>query len=90
DELVEEWQASQPDALKRIEQMRGAARKAWRWTGEMEEIAATFTEVGLPAGFHLAAHEIYERLAAFKDASTTPSAAEILVALRVKSARPGE
>ncbi len=86
DELIEEWQASQPDALKRIEQMRGAARKAWRWTGEMEEIAAAFAEAGLPGGFHLAACEIYERLAAFKDASATPSAAEILAALRAKAA----
>lgn len=82
DELVEEWRATQPDALKRIEQMRGAARKAWRWTGEMEEIAAAFTEAGLPAGFHLAAHEIYERLASFKDAGIAPSTEAILTALR--------
>jgi 3-hydroxyisobutyrate dehydrogenase-like beta-hydroxyacid dehydrogenase len=82
DELVEEWQATQPDALKRIEQMRGAARKAWRWTGEMEEIVAAFAEAGLPDGFHLAACEIYARLASFKDARTMPSADAILVALR--------
>jgi 3-hydroxyisobutyrate dehydrogenase-like beta-hydroxyacid dehydrogenase len=90
DELMEEWQMSQPDALKRIEQMRGAARKAWRWTGEMEEIAATFTDAGLPDGFHLAARELYERLASFKDAGAAPSAAEILVALRVKAVKPGD
>jgi 3-hydroxyisobutyrate dehydrogenase-like beta-hydroxyacid dehydrogenase len=82
DELVKEWQASQPDALKRIEQMRGAARKAWRWTGEMEEIAAAFAEAGLPDGFHLAARDVYERLASFKDAGTAPSTEAILVALR--------
>jgi 3-hydroxyisobutyrate dehydrogenase-like beta-hydroxyacid dehydrogenase len=82
DDLVEEWQATQPDALKRIEQMRGAARKAWRWTGEMEEIAAAFAEAGLPDGFHLAARDVYERLASFKDAGTAPSTEAILAALR--------
>jgi 3-hydroxyisobutyrate dehydrogenase-like beta-hydroxyacid dehydrogenase len=82
DELIEEWQASQPDALKRIEQMRKSARKAWRWTGEMEEIAAAFAEAGLPDGFHLGARDVYERLASFKDAGTAPSTEAILAALR--------
>ena len=38
-----------------------AAAKGWRWIGEMEEIAATMAEVGLPEGFHQAAAEIYRR-----------------------------
>ena len=43
---------------------RGAAGKSWRWVGEMEEIAASIEADGLPGGFHEAAAELYERLAA--------------------------
>ncbi len=82
--LAEEWRGTQPDALKRLEQLRGAARKAWRWTGEMEEIAATLAEAGLPGGFHLAAGELYQRLASFKDAGAAPPMAEIVAALRAQ------
>ncbi len=42
--------------------------KAWRFAGEMEEIAATFAAAGLPNGFHTAAAEIFTRLQDFKDA----------------------
>jgi 3-hydroxyisobutyrate dehydrogenase-like beta-hydroxyacid dehydrogenase len=82
DALVAEWEGTQPDALKRLEQLRGAARKAWRWTGEMDEIAAAFVEAGLPDGFHVAAGQLYERLVAFKDASAAPPADAIFAALR--------
>ncbi|MCG6875106.1 MAG: DUF1932 domain-containing protein [Betaproteobacteria bacterium] len=82
DALVAEWQGTQPDAMKRLEQLRGAARKAWRWTGEMDELAAAFAEAGLPEGFHVAAGEVYERLASFKDARTAPPAEEVFAALR--------
>jgi hypothetical protein len=40
---------------------RSAATKGWRWVGEMEEIAATFADAGLPDGFHRAAAEVYRR-----------------------------
>jgi len=82
DALVAEWQGTQPDALKRLEQLRGAARKAWRWTGEMDEIAAAFAEAGLPDGFHVAAGQLYERLVAFKDAGAAPPPDAIFAALR--------
>jgi len=82
DALLAEWQGTQPDALKRIEQLRGAARKAWRWTGEMDEIAAAFTEAGVPDGFHVAAAQVYERLTSFKDAGAAPTADEIFATLR--------
>lgn len=80
--LAEEWRETQPDAIKRLEQMRGSARKAWRWTGEMEEIAAAFAEADLPEGFHLAAAQLYERLAPFKDTGAAPPIADIVAALR--------
>ena len=41
--------------------------KAWRFEGEMLEIAATFENAGLPGGFHVAAAEVFEQLAQFKN-----------------------
>lgn len=55
--------------------------KAWRFVGEMEEIAATFEEAGLPGGFHTASADIYRRLAHLKDRAHTPSFEELLTAL---------
>ena len=67
-ELIEQWQYSLPDLVGRSEQTaRRVAPKAWRYRGEMEEIASTFATAGLPCGFHEAAAEIYRRLADFKD-----------------------
>jgi 3-hydroxyisobutyrate dehydrogenase-like beta-hydroxyacid dehydrogenase len=57
--------------------------KAWRFEGEMHEIAATFQEAGLPGGFHEAAAEIYHRLAGFKDAAETPTLDVVLGALSI-------
>jgi len=79
--LLDEWKRSQPDVSRRSEAVSAAARKAWRWIGEMEEIAATFRAAGLPEGFHLAAAEVYGRLERFKDAATAPSLDEIIAAL---------
>ena len=55
--------------------------KAWRFVGEMHEIAATFRGAGLPGGFHEAAAEVYERLAAFKDHPESPAIEAVLEAL---------
>lgn len=56
--------------------------QAWRFAGEMEEIALTFAEAGLPSGFHQAAAEVYRRLAEFRGHTATPALSEILIALR--------
>ena len=77
DALVAEWQQSLPDLPGRSEGgARSSARKAWRFVAEMEEIASTFADAGLPDGFHRAAAEIYDRLAAYKD-SDPPSLEEV-------------
>jgi 3-hydroxyisobutyrate dehydrogenase-like beta-hydroxyacid dehydrogenase len=55
--------------------------KAWRFVGEMHEIAATFREAGLPGGFHQAAAEVFERLEAFKDHTEPPAIESVLEAL---------
>jgi hypothetical protein len=38
---------------------RLAGAKGWRWVGEMDEIAKSFSDAGVPDGFHRAASEIY-------------------------------
>jgi len=80
--LLGEWALSQKDLAARSERAAGeTARKAWRFTGEMTEIAATFDDAGLPDGFFRAAGEIYEALAGHKDAPDMPSMAEVAKAL---------
>jgi 3-hydroxyisobutyrate dehydrogenase-like beta-hydroxyacid dehydrogenase len=80
--LLEEWKLSQPDLPARSEAaVKGNARKAWRFVGEMEEIAKTFAAADLPDGFHQAAAEIYRRLAQWKDAAAPPSVLEASRAL---------
>ena len=82
--LLDEWKLSQPDLPARSEAaVKRNAPKAWRFVGEMEEIAATFAAAGLPDGFHQAAAEIYRRLAPWKDAGP-PSVAEASKALAKK------
>jgi 3-hydroxyisobutyrate dehydrogenase-like beta-hydroxyacid dehydrogenase len=60
------------------ERVRNVTAKAWRFTGEMAEIAATFREAGMPGEFHAAAEMIYQRIAGFKDAPETPALEEVL------------
>ena len=55
--------------------------KAWRFEGEMHEIAATFHAAGLPGGFHQAAAEVFRRLAAFKDHAEPPDIETVLEVL---------
>jgi 3-hydroxyisobutyrate dehydrogenase-like beta-hydroxyacid dehydrogenase len=58
--LHAEWRRSLPDLSERSARAsRSAAAKGWRWVGEMEEIAAAFSAVDLPAGFHQAAAEVF-------------------------------
>lgn len=55
--------------------------KAWRFEGELLEIASTFQNEGLPGGFHEAAAEIYHRMVDFKDSPETPSLDHVLESL---------
>jgi 3-hydroxyisobutyrate dehydrogenase-like beta-hydroxyacid dehydrogenase len=80
--LLESWRRTLPDVPRQSENAAAAASKAWRWTGEMEEIGASFAAAGLPDGFHRAAGEVYRRLESFKDRTTPPSMAEVTQALQ--------
>jgi hypothetical protein len=60
--LLDEWRLSLPHLPEQsIAAAHSALGKGWRWIGEMDEIAETFTAAGLPDGFHRAAAEIYGR-----------------------------
>jgi hypothetical protein len=90
-DLVAEWQKSIPDLPSRSETtVSNNARKAWRFVGEMEEIADTFRSAGLPDGFALAAREIYERLGPYKDAPAAPSLPEVASVIRDAAAVGGK
>ena len=70
DALLSEWEISQSGLVARSEHSaKATSLKAWRFVGEMGEIAATFAAANLPSGFHEAAGEIYSRMSAFKDTS---------------------
>jgi 3-hydroxyisobutyrate dehydrogenase-like beta-hydroxyacid dehydrogenase len=78
--LLGSWARLSPELAQRSEQAAlGAAPKAWRWVGEMREIAASFEAVGLPGDFHAGASKLYEQLEAFK--TEPPSLAAVMAAL---------
>lgn len=82
-ELERQWSQDGSDFAAQTQQrVRRVTAKAWRFAGEMEEIAATFEGAGLPGGFHLAAAEVYRRMAGFQGAQVTPELAEVLAALQ--------
>ena len=88
EELLAEWDISQHGLRTRSAgTAKSTSQKAWRFEGEMREIAATFAQAGLPSGFHEGAAELYARMAALKD---VPGGADIDVVLAeiLGSARP--
>ena len=64
EELYQQWDMDDPGFSEQVNRrvMRTTA-KAWRFEGEMEEIAVTFEQAGLPGGFHQAAAEVFRRMA---------------------------
>jgi 3-hydroxyisobutyrate dehydrogenase-like beta-hydroxyacid dehydrogenase len=85
--LLASWARLSPELELRSEQAAlGAASKAWRWVGEMNEIAASFAAARLPSGFHEAAADIYARLAPFKSEPASMSA--LLAALAAQLETP--
>jgi len=90
--LLAEWRISQPQLEKRCDRAAAVATpKAWRYVGEMEEIAEAFENAGLPGGFHKAAAEICERLDSFKDRTDpAPTISEVIETLRGWAASQGK
>ncbi|MEM9175693.1 MAG: DUF1932 domain-containing protein [Myxococcota bacterium] len=88
DALLAEWDTSQPGLAARSAGGRITAPKAWRFDGEMDEIARTFSAAGLPDGFHRAAGDVYRRLKDFKDAEAIPEIEAVVARLLDESADP--
>lgn len=81
-DLDREWARRDPEvAQQRVKQVRNVTGKAWRFASEMQEIAATFESARMPPGFFEAAHEVYRRMARFKDVDETPELDAVLAAL---------
>lgn len=82
DTLHDEWSISIPDLPDRSRRTApGTALKAWRFEGEMHEIAATLEAAGLPPEFHAAAADVYGRMARFRDADPPPELDAVIAAL---------
>ncbi len=81
-ELEAQWSRGGSDQAERIRNTaRSVTAKAWRFEGEMAEIASTFESAGVPGGFHQAAGEIYRRIGKFKDSAQQPDLQAVLDAL---------
>ena len=85
EELYQQWDKDESNFSDRVNRrVTRVTAKAWRFEGEMKEIASTFREAGLPDGFHQAAAEIYHQMVDFKDAEHSPGLNEVLQALIAK------
>ena len=79
------WAKLSPGLAERAEATAaGTSTKAWRFSGEMREIAASFAAAGLPHDFHRGAAVIYDTMADFKARGAT--LAEVIAALLVRRA----
>jgi 3-hydroxyisobutyrate dehydrogenase-like beta-hydroxyacid dehydrogenase len=69
--MLAEWALSQPGVADRSEATAsGVGPKAWRFAGEMEQMAIAARDAGLPAGFAEGASEVYRCLADLRDVDT--------------------
>jgi 3-hydroxyisobutyrate dehydrogenase-like beta-hydroxyacid dehydrogenase len=85
EELYQQWEMDEQGFTEEVNRrVRRVTAKAWRFEGEMKEIAATLRQAGVPDGFHQSAAEIYQRMADFKDATETPPLHDVLTALLIK------
>jgi 3-hydroxyisobutyrate dehydrogenase-like beta-hydroxyacid dehydrogenase len=63
DQLYQQWDTDDPGFSEQVNsRVLRTTAKAWRFAGEMDEIAATFEDAGLPDGFHRAAAETFQRM----------------------------
>jgi len=82
EDLYQQWDRDDTNFSNQVNQrVRRVTAKAWRFEGEMKEIATTFREAGLPGGFHEAAAEIYNRMTGLRDIASSSVMDEILAAI---------
>jgi len=83
--LYEQWNMGNSSFSDEVDQrVKRVTAKAWRFEGEMREIATTLQEADLPGEFHVAAAEIYHRMASFKDTADAPRLDEVIRFLLIK------
>ncbi|MDE2845483.1 MAG: DUF1932 domain-containing protein [Gemmatimonadota bacterium] len=63
EELLAEFAESQGQRLKAMGGVNSLSAKAFRWIGEMREIAATYERAGVSPGFHEGAEHIFRLIA---------------------------
>jgi len=81
--LLTEFVESQPAFEPASTRARGPViGKAWRFAGEMDEIASSYEAQDLPGDFWSGAADVYRRLAAFRDADPAPPFNEVIEALQ--------
>ena len=81
--LYQQWDMDDSNSSEQVNRrVTRVTAKAWRFEGEMHEIASTFEQAGLPGGFNESAAEIYRRMAAARGESDTLSLVEILDVLQ--------
>lgn len=79
EELYGRWDSDQAGFAEQVNRrVIRATAKAWRFEGEMREIAATFREAGMPDGFHEAASEVYRRMANLREGTMSQTVDDIL------------
>ncbi|HLO17673.1 MAG TPA: DUF1932 domain-containing protein [Anaerolineales bacterium] len=79
EELYRQWDREDQGFSEQVNRrVKRVTAKAWRFEGEMREIAETLRAADLPAGFHESAAEVYHRMAGFKDAMETPPLEDVL------------
>ena len=84
-ELYQQWDMDEQDFSEQVNRrVERVTAKAWRFEGEMKEIASTLSTAGVPDGFHVAAAEVYSRMANFKNAGGAPNLDEVLRAVLKK------
>ena len=87
EDLYQQWDRDDTNFSNQVNQrVRRVTAKAWRFEGEMKEIATTFREAGLPGGFHEAAAEIYNRMTGLRDIGSSSAVDEILAAITDRTA----
>ena len=82
EDLLHQWSRNGSDfSEETVGRVRRVTAKAWRFEGEMYEIADTFARSGLPDGFHQASAEVFRRMAGFKGNAENPTIEAVLAVL---------
>lgn len=63
DELISEMESSQPETLEHMQRVSTLSDRAFRWIGEMYEIASTFSDASVTPKLHEGSADIFQMIA---------------------------